>query len=185
MRVRSELVPTVRADCGVNGRHPRPVRRDSMEEEKMRRVILASIVLVALALVIAPALATPATYAQKVTWKGATVATNGASVKFSGVMTMNEVERWTGSGRFVDKDSGLVADFVFLDVWPYGPMGDEVSILGEADLSVAGVTYRRCELTAGFDWTTGYWTFQFVAPGGMAWVRTYEGIGDDLHVRVT
>lgn len=149
----------------------------------MRRVILALTLFIVLVLVVAPAFAKPQKDLQKVTWKGSGVAENGAFVKFSGSAHQSAITgKWSGSGTFVDKGSKLEVRWKVGDILPpYSQIGDSFEIVGEGDVTIAGVRYEGCEINMFVDRTIPELKTIITAPGGLAWTRTYTVTGDNFH----
>ena len=111
----------------------------------MKRILITCTVLVALALLVAPALAAPSSV-NKLTWRGSGVSADnpslfgeiiGAQVRFDGVVTESTPGSWFGRGTVVSRKDNLKAHLEIINVEPIS--GSEVLLTGVATVTANGV----------------------------------------------
>ncbi len=92
----------------------------------MKRILITCTVLVALILLVVPALAAPSSVS-KVTWKGSGVSADnpslfgeiiGAQIKFDGVVTESTPGNWFGRGTVASRKDNLKANLIIINVEP-------------------------------------------------------------------
>ncbi len=158
----------------------------------MKRTLIAWTVLVALALLVVPALAAPSPL-HKVTWRGSGSSGDnpslygeiiGTQVKFDGAAAQDGFGFWSGRGTIVDRRGNLKADLVISDVTFLSE--DRVYITGEdAAVTANGVKYRSQAFGLTLDRSSSEFQLYIERNLGDVWVWWIPGSAFRGSIRIT
>ncbi len=111
---------------------------------------------------------------------------NGAHVKFSGTAVQKDGLFWNGQGTFTD-DTGKFKANMIREFPGAEPIDGRISLYGVADVTVAGVRYRNCEVNLDLSRSEPTYDLVIIAPGGMSILGRYVVTGDDFRgsIRMT